>query len=153
MELVRFIHLLGSALWIGGAIAAMTVALGAKNEPVEVRAGAFRLLSRVHTMVVGLGALLAVASGLLLTMWLVTRGAGDALSTVRMSTMQGAGLVGGLMVLFVGVPTAVRLGGLAMPDENGNLPPAFETLRKRQAIVQSVAGGLAVFSMFAWAVL
>lgn len=153
MSTVLFIHFLGSALWIGGAIAAMVVALDARTEDIMVRAGAFRLLVPVHTMVIGPGALLALASGILLTMQLMTGDASQLMAAPRIWVMQGAGLVGGLMVLFIGLPTAVRMGGLAMPDASGSFPRSFERYRKRQAIVSSVAGALAVISLFAGVVL
>ncbi|NIM52161.1 MAG: DUF2269 family protein [Gemmatimonadales bacterium] len=153
MALVLFIHLLGSALWIGGGIAAMVIAIGVRGEVAEVRAGVFRLLARVHTMVIGLGALLAVASGVLLTMSLTTSDTGESMQEPRMWVMQVSGLLGGLTVLFVGLPTAVRMGGLAVTSESGELPPAFETYRKRQAVVSSVAGVLAIIALFAWEVL
>jgi hypothetical protein len=153
MNVLLFIHFLGSALWIGGAIAAMVVALNARTEDGIVRAGAFRLLAPVHTLVVGPGALLAVASGILLTMQLMTSGSAELMAAPRIWVMQATGLIGGLMVLFVGLPTAVKMGGLAMVDETGSLPRSFERYRKRQAAVSSVAGVLAIVSLFAGVVL
>jgi hypothetical protein len=153
MTVLLFIHFLGSALWIGGAMAAMVVALNARTEDGFVRAGAFRLLAPVHTLVIGPGALLALASGILLTMQLMTAGSSELMAAPRIWVMQGTGLIGGLLVLFVGLPTAVRVSGLAMPDEKGSLPQAFERYRKRQAVVSSVAGALAVISLFAGVVL
>ncbi len=153
MVFVGFVHMLGAALWIGGAVAAMVIALYARNESPEVRAGAYRLLMRVHTMVIGLGAFLVVASGLLLTMNLATSGAGAAMAQPRIWVMQAAGLLGGALVLFIGLPTAIRLGAVATPSETGDLPPAFEKYRKRQAVVSSVAGVLVLISLFAAVVL
>lgn len=153
MSTILFIHFLGSALWIGGAIAAMVVALDARTEDIMVRAGAFRLLVPVHTLVIAPGALLALASGILLTMQLMTGDASQLMAAPRIWIMQGAGLVGGLMVLFISLPTAVKMGGLAMPDASGSFPRSFERYRKRQAIVSSVAGALAVISLFAGVVL
>ena len=153
MEVLLFMHLLGSALWIGGAIAAMVVALNARREDPAVRAGAFRLLTQVHTLVIGPGALLAVGTGLLLTMQLMTGDAVAVMSQPRVWVMQGAGLIGGLLVLFLGLPTAIRMGGLAVPSDTGVLSPAFERYRRRQAVVSSVAGVLAVISLFAAVIL
>ena len=149
MNVLLFIHLLGSALWIGGAIAAMVVALNARAEDGVVRAGAFRLLAPVHTLVIGPGALLVVASGLLLTMRFMTAGAPELMAAPRIWVMQGAGLVGGLLVLLIGLPTAVKMGALAVPDAAGSLSESFERYRKRQAVVSSVAGVLALIALFA----
>lgn len=153
MRVMLFIHYLGSALWIGGAVAAMVVSIHARNEDPRVRAGAFRLLAPVQTLVVAPGALLVVASGLLLTMRLMGSGMAQRMAEPGIWIMQGAGLVGGLLVLLVGLPAAVRMGGLAAADESGELPTGFDTYRRRQAVVSSVAGVLALISLFAAVVL
>lgn len=149
MGFVLFAHLLGSALWIGGALAAMVIAIGVKGEQAAVRAGVFRLLAKVHTLVIGVGAMLAVSTGVLLTMSLSS----EAMRDPRLWVMQGAGLLGGVLVLFVGLPTAVKMGGLSVMQEDGQLPPEFELYRKRQAVVSSIAGVLAIVALLAWKVL
>lgn len=153
MRLVLFMHMLGFALWIGGGMAAMVVAVSARGEPGAVRAGAHRLLARVHTMVIGLGALLVVATGLLLIVNLATGGRGAALALPHMWIMQGAGLLGGLLILFAGLPSAVKLSRLAVADNAGSLPPAFERYRGRSALVNAVGGTLALVALFAAVVL
>ncbi len=149
MRVLLFVHLVGQCLWIGGALAAMVMTLAARREPSDVRAGAFRLMTQVHTMVIGPGALMVVASGVLLTMQYMGGDAAELMAAPRIWVMQGAGLLGGLMVLFVGLPTAVKVGGLAVPDQTGALSPQFEGLRKRQAMVSSIAGTLALVALFA----
>lgn len=153
MRFVEFLHFLGFALWLGGGLAAMVMAIGAREESNQIRAGAHRLLARVHSMVIGLGALLTVASGLLLSMNLATTGRGALLGLPYMSVMQGSGLVGGLLVLFIGLPAAVKLGGVAVTDDSGNLSPIFEKYRKRNAMANAVGGSLALVALFAAVVL
>lgn len=153
MLLIRFAHFLGQALWIGGAMTAMIIAVGVRRESSEVRAVTFRLLYRVHALIVGPGALLTVGTGLLMTMQYASNGMSGALSSPGLWIMQGAGLIAGLLVLFISVPTAARLGSLAVASDDGRLPPAFERLRSRQATVSSVAGALALLSLFAGVVL
>jgi len=41
------------------------------------------------------------------------------------------------------------LARVAEPDQTGRFPPVFERLRKRQAIVSSIAGALAVLALVA----
>ena len=149
MSLIRFAHLMGFALWFGGAITAMVQAIGARDETPAVRAGVYRLLARVQTMVVGVGAILVVVTGLLLTM----RGAGELMREPRIWVMQATGLLGGLMVLLIGLPTAIKLGGLAVANDKGELPPAFDLYRRRQAIVSSIAGVFALLALAAWKLL
>jgi hypothetical protein len=149
MDTIRFIHFLGSAMWIGGALAAMVLAIKSRGESAEIQAGLFRMLTQVHTLVIGLGALLTLGSGLMWTMWLVQGGGTEATTpSVGVWMMQATGLVGGALVLLVAVPTAVKLGGLAVTTEEGHLLPAFAHYRRRQLIVSSTAGVLAVLSLF-----
>ncbi len=150
MSLVLFSHILGSAFWIGGGVAALVVAFGAREEPPEVQAGAYRILVRVHTMVIGLGALLVVGSGVLLMMSMSTGGLGDMMREPRLWVMIVTGLIGGMMVMFVGLPTAVRAGALAVASKTGDFPPAFAIYRRRLGVISTAAGALAVLSLFSW---
>ncbi len=147
MAFARFLHLLGQALWIGGGIAAMTLALATRGEDSALRAGVYRLLGRVHGVVIAPGALITVLSGLWLTMGMARSNQATELGRPGLATMQGAGIIAGILVLFVALPTAKLLSRVSVPDEKGQLPPAFERLRKRQMIVSSVAGVLAVLAL------
>lgn len=146
--LLTVMHVIGMTLWIGGALAAMVAAITAKREPVTIRAGVFRVLGRVHVWVVAPGALLTVASGLLLVVVFMRRGMGAMLGAAPLSIMMGAGLVAGLLVLFIGLPAAQKAAALAVPDEAGNLPPAFHRFRSRLTVVSSVAGVLALIALW-----
>jgi uncharacterized membrane protein len=147
MGLVRFLHLLGQALWIGGGIGAMVLVLAARSEEPRIKAAVYRLVARVHGVVIAPGALLTVLTGLWLTMALARLGQGAELGRPGLAFMQGAGLVAGIVVLFVALPTANLLARVADPDEQGQLPPAFERLRRRQMMASSVAGTLAVLAL------
>jgi hypothetical protein len=150
MELVLFVHILGMAMWIGGGLAGMLVASTAQGEPAAVKAGAFRIVARLHTMVIGFGALIVLGTGVILTMALDTEGLGDLMRDPKLWVMIVTGIVAGLMVLFVGLPTATRLGALSVVSTKGTLPPAFETYRKRLVVVSGVSGGLAILALLAW---
>jgi hypothetical protein len=150
MRLVLFVHILGTAMWIGGGLAGMVVAFAARDEAPHVRAGAFRIIGRLHTMIIGFGALLVLGSGVILTMTMYSDGLGDLFSDAKLWVMIVTGLIAGLMVLFVGLPTASRLSALAIASDQGTLPTAFEVYRKRMAVVSSVAGALAVVSLLSW---
>ncbi len=146
--LVRFLHLLATAAWLGGALAAFTLVITARQEPVPVRALVYQLLGRVYARLVAPAALVSVLSGLALTMALAMQGFGAMLGSPRLVVMQAAGIIAGLLVLFVGLPTANKLAQLAAQAKD-TLPPEFEEVRKRQAIVQSVAGALVVIALYA----
>ncbi|MBE0594480.1 MAG: hypothetical protein IH616_18985 [Gemmatimonadales bacterium] len=148
-----FVHIFGTALWIGGGVAGMVIASSAGAEPGPVKAGAFRIVARLHAAVIGLGALLVLGTGVVLTMSLDTSGLGDLMREPKLWVMILAGLAAGLMVLFMALPTASRLGALSVASEKGELPPAFEIYRKRLSTVSGVSSALAVAALLAWYVL
>jgi len=65
-----------------------------------------------------------------------------------LNLMMGAGLLGALAAVGISVPTAAKLGRLEA-DARGDLPEAFQALRKRQILAASIAGGLGLIAMFA----
>ncbi|GIW52821.1 MAG: hypothetical protein KatS3mg081_2176 [Gemmatimonadales bacterium] len=150
---VKFLHLLTTAAWFGGALGAMTLAVAARREGTSERAFVAALIGRLYSRLIGPAAAVSLLSGLGLTMMLAIQGFGPMLGSPRLAVMQGAGLVAGILVLFVGLPTAVKLGRLAASAEGDTLPSEFDELRKRQGIVQSVAGLLMVIAFYAAAAL
>ena len=153
MLVVRFIHFLGMSLWIGGALVAIMLAVKAEREVAEVRASVARMLTQIHTLVIAVGALLTVATGVVWIMMLVQGGESEASATPGAWIMEAAGLLGGALVLLVAVPAAVKLGGLAVPTDDGKMLPAFEYYHKRLVRVSSVALALAALSLFTGVVL
>jgi hypothetical protein len=147
MAFARFLHMLGQALWIGGGLAAMTLAISARGEHPAIRTAMYRLLGRVHGVVIAPGAALTVLTGIWLSMGLAGSDRSQDLGKPGLATMQGAGLIAGILVLLVALPTANRLAMASVPDEKGQISPAFERLRKRQMIVSSAAGVLALLAM------
>lgn len=150
--LLLFLHFVGMALWIGGALAAMVTRVSARREGPTVRASVARLLARVQIVIVAPGALLTAASGFGLAFYYMAHGNSEILGVAAISGMMGAGTVAALLVLFVGMPTAAKIAALAQPSPEGRFPPAFERLQRRQAIVQSVAGVLALAALWLGAV-
>jgi hypothetical protein len=154
MAFVRFLHFLGTALWIGGAAAAILVTITVRQESIVVQAAVYRLLRHVHTVVIGLGAVLTVGTGVVWTMWLVQSGEAErSAPTVGLWVMEGAGLIGGALVLLVGIPTAIKLGGLAVLTDDGQLLPVVGHYRRRQMQVSFVGGALALLALFTGVVL
>ena len=150
MLLVRFVHYLGMAMWIGGGLAVAVLVAKARGESPQVRASLFGLLANVYTLVIGLGAFLTIGSGILWSMAIA--GAGDIPSRVApigLWIMTAAGLVGGLLIAFVVLPTAVRMRAVAVATADGQMLPAFEQQRKRLLAVSCFAGVLAVVELFA----
>ena len=75
-------------------------------------------------------------------------------ANVWLILMQGAGVVGALLALFISVPTAAKLTRL---DPVGQTAAYFDELRQRQRIIGSIAGTLGLAALlggamtrFAW---
>ena len=150
MFFLRFLHFLGSAMWIGGALAALTVARSISGLSIDARRPMWPHIASLHGFVIAPGAVLTVISGVLLTMNLVNRGATELMTRPGIMIMQTAGIIAGILALFVGVPTANQLAALAA-DEAGStaqVSALAARLRKRQAIASTVAGVLALLALY-----
>ena len=87
MLLIRFVHFLGMALWIGGMVAAMVLSVSARSATGAERNAAFRWAGRLYSLVVGPGALLTVVTGLVLTMSLAQRAGSQVMAQPSMRAM------------------------------------------------------------------
>ena len=150
MSFVLFAHMLGTALWIGGGLSGLMFDAAARGEPPAIQMRLLRVLARLHAAVIGLGALVVLGSGVLLTMALDTDGLGDLMREPKLWVMILAGIFAAFMVLFVSLPLASRVGALAAAGSKGDIPPALEAYRKRLAVVSTISGGLAVVALLAW---
>jgi hypothetical protein len=138
------------AMWIGGWFVVLVLAAAERGESSQVRATLFGLVARAHTVVMVPGALLTLGSGIVWSMAIV--GAGDVQARVAplgVGVMTAAGFVGGLLIAFVALPSAVQLKAVAFPTADGKMLPVFERQRKRLIAASTVAGVLAVVSLFA----
>jgi len=147
MRLWLLVHWIGLILWLGPGVGAMLMSIRARREPPSVRALLARLLAPVYGVLIGPGALLTAVTGVVLTMRLAR--AGTPMGSVALMIMQGAGLVGALVVLFVVLPAAGRLARVAAAVQGDALPPAFGALRKRVVVGSSVGGTLGVIALVA----
>lgn len=144
IRLWLFLHIVGFTLWIGGALAAMVVGIAAKREDRASLGAVVRGQAAVQKILVAPGALLAVLSGLMLTFTVTSLRGGAPGFSFWLVLMQGAGLVGALIVLMVGLPTAAKLARL---DPEGPGAVYFDELRQRQRVVGSLAGILALAAL------
>ena len=139
-----FLHIVGFTLWIGGALAAMVAGIAAKREDRASLGAVVRVQAAVQKTLVAPGALLAVLSGLMLTFAVTSLRGGEAGFNLWLVLMQGAGLVGALLVLMVSLPTAAKLARL---DPVGPGAAYFDELRQRQRVVGLVAGVFALAAL------
>ncbi len=137
-----FLHVMGFVAWLGGGLAVMLSGITAKHFPPEQRLAVYRIMSVVTRNLIGTGAVLVVVSGFLLSVPYFQ----SATVPSWLMAMQGLGLLGALVAIFVVTPTAARLGRLEL-DPRGELPESFAGLRRRQAIFATVAGILALLAL------
>lgn len=139
-----FLHVMGFVAWLGGGLAVMLSGITAKHFPPEQRLAVYRIMSVVTRNLIGTGAVLVVVSGFLLSVPYFQ----SATVPGWLMTMQGLGLLGAIVAIFVVTPTAARLGRLEL-DPRGELPESFVGLRRRQAIFATVAGVFALLALVA----
>jgi uncharacterized membrane protein len=149
-QLLLVAHLLGFVLWLGGGLAAMNLGIAMRGSAAGELTVMLRIMGRLYRALILPGVLLTVSSGLVLTLQLY----GTAMSTGGYSTalmvMQGAGLLAGVVVLAVSLPTVARLGRL---DPAGREAPLFAALQKRARIAGALAGLLALVALVAGALM
>jgi hypothetical protein len=143
IRVVVLAHLVGLVLWLGGAFASMVVGVASRREAPELFAVVARLQAAITRRIVAPGAALVLLSGLWLT---VERypGAAMAQASPWLFVMQAAGVIGVLVVLLAALPTAAKLSRI---DADGDTRPLFLLLRKRQSVVGSIAGTLALIAL------
>lgn len=142
MTLWHLAHVLGFTLWIGGGAAGMFLGICGRREDRPTQVLIVRLLTGIHRLVMLPGILLTLASGVVLSIPAARMGAPNA----WLMLMQVCGLVAGILVLFVSLPTLSRLGRLSPTGDTG---PAFDGLRKRQAMAGMIAGILGLLALVA----
>ncbi len=145
IRIVVLVHLLGFVLWLGGAFASMVVGAASRREAPALFAAVARLQGAITSRIIAPGAAFVLLSGLWLT---ASRypGAAMAQASPWLFVMQAAGAIGALVVLLAALPTAAKLSRI---DPQGDTAPLFLLLRKRQSIVSSIAGTLALVALIA----
>lgn len=141
MTLWLFLHLLGSALWLGGGGAIMFVGIASRGESRALLGHTARVQWTITRTVLAPGVLATILSGLMLTFRLMGAvGMGNA----GLVTMQGLGLLAGLLTLFVTIPAYARLARL---DPEGQHAAYVDRLRARARLVGAVSGIMGVLAM------
>jgi hypothetical protein len=139
-----FLHVLGFALWIGGAVSSMVAGVSARAEGRDGLGVVARAQAAIQKVLIAPGALLTVLSGLILT-FRVTARTGELVGfNLWLVLMQAAGIVGALVALLISLPTASKLARL---DPAGQHAAYFDELRARQKVTSSIAGVLALAAL------
>ena len=136
------VHVLGFTLWLGGGLATMVAGVTAKRMAPAERLAGYKLIGAVQRILVAPGALAVVLSGVILGMPFMKSGGVPP----WMALMMAAGVLGAIGAVAISVPTAAKLARLE-PDARGELPDAFQRLRKRQILAATIAGALGLIAM------
>jgi hypothetical protein len=137
-----FLHILGFLLWMGGALAVMITSIAARKEDRSVLGPLVRLQASLTGTMVGPGAGITVATGLILAFKMF--GTAQPAPSGWIMIMQAAGLLAGIITLAFAIPASGRLRRM---DPLGREAPVFDALRARQRVVGSISGVLALIAL------
>ncbi len=147
MTTVLVLHLLGIGMWLGAGCVALAFAADAKADS-PMRLPRLLLLTRIYSLVLAPGAVLATASGIALTMMASSAGFGARLGEPALAAMQALGVLAGVIEVAVSFPTAQRLAGTAAVAVNEKRPWAGERLRFRLTVLLVVTLTLVAVSTY-----
>lgn len=146
MRIWLFLHFFGQVLWLGAGLGSMVYGIVGKKEPGAVLAAIARGQVAVHKLLIGPGAFLMILSGVMLSLRMYGSAMSGMAPTVWMMVMQGAGLLGALIVLAFGMPTIARLGRVS-PE--GPTAPLYQAIRRRHVAISIVSGTLGLLALVA----
>jgi hypothetical protein len=146
MRIWLFLHFFGQVLWLGAGLGSMVYGIVGKKEPAAVLAAIARGQVAVHKLLIGPGAFLMILSGVMLSLRMYGSAMSGMAPTVWMMVMQGAGLLGALIVLAFGMPTIARLGRVS-PE--GPTAPLYQAIRRRHVAISIVSGTLGLLALVA----
>ncbi len=145
-HLWRFAHLLAFTLWLGGAAAVLVAGTGYRRLDRRLWGAVADSQAAMCRLLVGPGAILSVASGLMLTFRMY--GALSGQVGAWLGSMQGLGLVAALVALLGMMPAAGRLMRL---EPIGDGAAAFDMMRRRLSLSAVISGLLALAALGAGA--
>lgn len=143
-HLLLFAHNLGFILWLGGSAASLLAGSLLRQRSGGKLEASLELEERLLRALVLPGAVLVVLTGLVLTLRLYGSATSASGFPIPLMVMQGAGLLGAVLILVVSVPTMSRLSRL---DPAGPHAPLVESLRRRLSVTGLVAGALGVVAL------
>lgn len=145
--MIRFLHLAGSAVWLGAQMTFMVWGPSSREASLEAWAHTWRTLATVQRVLVAPAAAIATLTGVVLTMQLVQAHA-ELGGATWLYGMQGLGLLAAFLALAWVTPLASKMGRIAQESlAAGEKRPEAERVRVRLAIVGSISGVLILAAM------
>ncbi len=140
-----FVHFLSFTLWLGGGLAAMVAGIAMKRMDRSAWGVVVDVQAAIYRVLIGPGAVLVVLSGIVMTMQMYSAMSGGQAGP-WLGTMQGAGILGALVMLLGAMPASAKLARL---EPVGAHAAAFDALRVRLAITSSIGGTLGLIALLA----
>lgn len=145
--MLLFLHWAGFSIWLGAQMTFMVWGMASRKVGLEAWAHTWMTLDKVQRRLVLPAAVVATATGIALTMRLVGQQA-DAGGAVWLMGMQGAGLVAGIVAIFVVTPLAGKMARAAQRSlEAGAKQPEAERVRVKLAWAGTIAGNLILVAL------
>lgn len=145
--MLLFLHWAGFSIWLGAQMTFMVWGMAARKAGLEVWAHTWMTLARIQRLVVFPAAVVATVTGIALTMRLAGQPV-EMGGAVWLMGMQGAGLVAGLLAIFVVSPLVASMGRLARQSlEAGERKPEAERVRVKLAWAGTIAGNLIIVAL------
>ena len=102
-----FLHFIGFTMWLGGGLAVMVGSVAMKRMDRSVWGGVVDAQAAVYRTLIGPGAILVVLTGIVMTLQMIGGMVGGQAGP-WLGTMQGAGILGALVMLVGAMPIAAR---------------------------------------------
>jgi hypothetical protein len=145
---LRFLHWVGIAMWLGAQFTFMVWGPQTKASSLEAWAHTWKTLAKVQGFIVAPAAALATITGIVMTMQLVGRQTELGQST-SLWLMQGFGLLAGVLAVAVVTPLANRIAVYAHQSlAAGQKDPRAERTRKALAWAGSITGVLILVALY-----
>jgi hypothetical protein len=138
----RLAHFLGLIMWLGGSLAVMVGGVVRHRLDRSLWVGVMEANGNIYRVLVGPGAVLTLLTGAMMTLRLYNALGGGV--GLWMGLMQSAGILGGLGVLVLVLPTASRIQRI---DPAGADAAAFDALRVRLALYATISGTLGLVAL------
>jgi hypothetical protein len=140
----RIAHFVSFVAWIGGGMAVMVAGLVMKRLDRSLWGGVADVQAGLYRWLLGPGSIIAVVSGLILTLRMYNGMAVQVGAWLGM--MQLCGLIGGLVTLLGAMPAA---GKIARLEPLGETAAAFDAARRRMVITGMIGGTFSFLALVA----
>jgi hypothetical protein len=145
---LRFLHWVGIAMWLGAQFTFMVWGPQTKASALEVWAHTWKTLAKVQGFIIAPAAALTTITGIVMTMQLVSNQA-EVGHDASLWLMQGFGLLAAVLAVGVVTPLANRIAAYAHASlAAGQKDPRAERTRKALAWAGSITGVLILVALY-----